>query len=52
MNLFGLAEVLHKSISEVMAFPPDEFAMWLAYFEIRNEQAEEDRRKESMRRSS
>ncbi len=39
-NIFGLAEKLHKSVSEILQMSVEEFNMWLAYFEKQNKEHE------------
>ena len=44
-NIFGLAEKLHKSVSEILQMTVDEFNMWIAYFEL--QRIEQERKNES-----
>jgi hypothetical protein len=37
-NIFGLAEKLHKTVAEILEMSVDEFYLWVAYFDIQNEQ--------------
>jgi len=39
-----LAEKLHKTVSEILQMSVDEFNMWLAYFQIQNDERERQER--------
>ena len=43
-----LAETLNKSISEIMKMPVQEFDMWVAYFDIKNEEEQKALNKQKM----
>jgi hypothetical protein len=43
-NIFGLAEKLHKSVSEILQMSVEEFNMWLAFFQIQHEETERQQR--------
>jgi hypothetical protein len=45
-----LAEKLSKSASEIMQMSVQEFNMWLAYYEIQQEEKERDHRLQQARR--
>tara|TARA_R100001224_G_C3994089_1_gene140293 strand:+ start:440 stop:577 length:138 start_codon:yes stop_codon:yes gene_type:complete len=45
-----LAEKLSKSASEIMQMTVQEFNMWLAYYEIQQEEKERDQRLQQARR--
>ena len=49
-NIFGLAEKLHKTVAEILEMSVDEFYLWVAYFEIQNEEREREERLEMARR--
>jgi|TARA_Y100000589_G_C26923045_1_gene535199 hypothetical protein len=49
-NIFGLAEKLHKTVAEILEMSVDEFYLWVAYFEIQNEERERQERLERARR--
>jgi len=49
-NIFGLAEKLHKTVAEILEMSVDEFYLWIAYFEIQNEERERQERLERARR--
>ena len=40
----ALAERLHMSVRDVLQMPVQEFNMWLAYFQIQHERAEQKQR--------
>jgi len=35
--IFQLAEILHKTVSEIFQISEDEFKGWIAYFNLKNE---------------
>ena len=39
-NIFGLAEKLHKTVSEILQMSVEEFNMWIAYYQIQHEERE------------
>ena len=43
-NIFGLAEKLHKTVSEILQMSVEEFNMWIAYFQIQHEERERQHR--------
>ena len=43
-NIFSLAEKLHKTVSEILQMSVDEFNMWIAYYQIQNEERERQER--------
>ena len=43
-SVFGLAERLHKSASEILQMPVYEFNMWIAYFDLQKEEQERQQR--------
>jgi len=45
-----LAEVLHKTASEILQMSVTEFNMWIAYFELRKEEEERQNRIAQMKR--
>jgi hypothetical protein len=49
-NIFGLAEKLHKTVAEILEMSVDEFYLWVAYFEIQNEERQRQERIERARR--
>tara|TARA_S200000501_G_scaffold317994_1_gene311575 strand:+ start:646 stop:801 length:156 start_codon:yes stop_codon:yes gene_type:complete len=49
-NIFGLAEKLHKTVAEILEMSVDEFYLWVAYFEIQNEERQRQERLERARR--
>ena len=40
-NVYFVAQKLHKSLSEILQMPVDEFNMWLAYFDLQREEQEQ-----------
>ena len=40
INIFSLAEKLHKTVSEILQMTVDEFNMWIAYYQIQSEERE------------
>ncbi len=40
----GVAERLHMSVRDVLQMPVQEFNMWIAYFSIQQEKAEQQQR--------
>ena len=49
-NIFSLAEVLHKTASEILQMSVTEFNMWIAYFELKREEQERQQRIAQMKR--
>jgi|TARA_R100000808_G_scaffold19775_1_gene42855 hypothetical protein len=45
-----LAEVLHKTASEILQMSVTEFNMWIAYFELKREEQERQQRIAQMKR--
>ena len=43
-SIFGLAEKLHKTVSEILQMSVEEFNMWIAYFQIQHEERERQER--------
>ncbi len=43
-NIYGLAERLHKTVSEILQMSVEEFNMWIAYFQIQHEERERQER--------
>ena len=51
-NIFGLAEKLHKSVSEILQMTVDEFNMWIAYYELQRIEQERQERLAKARRGN
>lgn len=51
-NIFGLAEKLGKTVSEILKMPVEEFNMWLAYFIMQNEEKDRQERLARARRGN
>jgi len=49
-NLFGLAEKLHKSVSEILQMSVSEFNMWIAYYALQSDERERQERLARARR--
>ena len=49
-NLFGLAEKLHKSVSEILQMTVSEFNMWIAYYSLQSDERERQERLARARR--
>ena len=49
MNAYTIAETLHKTAKEIMALDPQEFATWIAYFKIREEERQKRERENKSR---
>ena len=49
-NIFSLAEVLHKTVSEILQMSVTEFNMWIAYFELKREEQDRQQRIAQMKR--
>jgi hypothetical protein len=43
-EIYGLAERLHKTVSEILQMSVEEFNMWIAYFQIQQEERERQER--------
>ena len=44
LNIFSLAEKLHKTVAEILQMTVDEFNMWIAYYQIQNEERDRQER--------
>ena len=49
-NVFALAATLHKTASEILQMSVSEFNMWIAYFDLQNEEKERQDRINKMKR--
>jgi mitochondrial fission protein ELM1 len=50
--MFGLAEKLHKTVSEILQMSVTEFNMWMAYYKLQTEEQERQHRLMKARRGN